>query len=76
MHDCLTSNDPLSENPPSSGSPGEVRPAAWLADRGEQLRVEARLPEPVTRHFKRHVAVTPARFVRRRGRSGRAPICS
>jgi AraC-like DNA-binding protein len=33
LHDCLTSNDP----------PSEVGPAAWLADRGEQLRVEARL---------------------------------
>ncbi len=48
LHDCLTSNDPLGENPPSenpSGNdlPGEIRPAAWLADRGEQLRVEARL---------------------------------
>jgi AraC-like DNA-binding protein len=167
LHDCLTSDDP-----PSGG-----RPAAWLADRGEQLRVEARLefaaeriaahlghwpprrePEPhlagqlrdllderlaepvtlgaaeaqlgrsvphlvrsftrefgvsphayligrrvdaarrallqgarpadvaadlgfhdqahFTRHFKRHVAVTPARFARGRGLPGRGPACS
>ena len=182
LHDCLTSDDPPSDGPPSDGPPSdgppsESRPAAWLADRGEQLRVQARLgfvaeriaahlghspprrePEPhlagqlrdllderlaepvtlgagsaqldrsvphlvrsftrefgvsphayligrrvdaarrallrgarpadvaadlgfydqahFTRHFKRHVAVTPARFARGRGLSGRGPARS
>jgi AraC-like DNA-binding protein len=53
LHDCLTSNDPPTdglpqddlphEGPPADSPPGGSRPAAWLADRGEQLQVEARL---------------------------------
>ncbi len=38
LHDCLTGDDQ-----PGHAPPGEVRPAAWLTDRGEQLRVGARL---------------------------------
>jgi AraC-like DNA-binding protein len=43
LHDCLTRDDRPSDDRPSNDRPGEVGPAAWLADRGEQLRVEARL---------------------------------
>ncbi|HZC63182.1 MAG TPA: AraC family transcriptional regulator [Streptosporangiaceae bacterium] len=53
LHDCLTSADPPKDDPPSDHPPSADppkddppsgrQPAAWLADPGEQLRVQARL---------------------------------
>jgi AraC-like DNA-binding protein len=48
LHDCLAGDDPPRDdqlrNDLSGDRPArERRPAAWLADRGEQLQVEARL---------------------------------
>jgi AraC-like DNA-binding protein len=70
LHDCLTSDDPPSDEPPRDGPPSddppsddppsESRPAAWLADRGEQLRVQARLGF-VTERIAAHLGHWPPR---------------
>jgi AraC-like DNA-binding protein len=55
LHDCLTSDDP-----PKGDSPSERQPAAWLADPGEQLRVQARLGF-VTERIAAHLGHWPPR---------------
>ena len=65
LHDCLTGHDQPTNDPPSHDQPGdrpsgESRPAAWLADRGEQLQVEARLGF-VTERIAAHLGPGPPR---------------
>jgi AraC-like DNA-binding protein len=43
LHDCLTGDDQPRNDLSGDRPARERRPAAWLADRGEQLQVEARL---------------------------------